>query len=1850
MNTMPKSVNSLVRIALGLTLLGWVAIVSLTTQTILAPQSAAAAAGRPSEAPPEVEIPASVAGPSLAAAPLAHLTSAQGRMLRVRSMSGSPGSELKVPVEYFAQGDERELRFSLRFDPALLDLGEVSLSLAGASLELDRSRAAEGLLGVAITLGAESRLASGLQHLLDLGFRADGTRQRAQSAIEFSDTPFRRAVIGTDAVELNVGYTSGVVAVAAAIEGDVAPRPNGSEDGALTIGDWIQAGRFVARLDEAEEGSEFQRADAAPRANSGDGQIRLADWVQVGRYAEGLDSPQPAAGPTGTTSIAEANAIVAASLAGDSSVSQARAVRALSATFTRGQDNTLVIEFDALGDENAVSFSLNYNPAHIAFVRAQLGSGVPTQGEPVLNINTAQLGSGRVGFAIALRGGRVFSAGTRQLLIVTFTVPTSGNQNTSIVSFVDDPIRNEVVNANADPVEATFSQATLSFTPTVNAVPVINSISPNFVIVGGPDFTLIVNGADFVNGASVRVDGADRATRFVNSGELQAFLLASDIDETGVLEITVANPPPGGGTSNTVNLSVNNPLPTVSDVTPKTFGVNQQGTTITVTGSQFVPGSVVRWNGQSRPTTFISNTQLTAAIPPTDFDDAGTAAITVFNGPPGGGVSNEFQVTVRPSSPLPRISMISPDRRVPGDIGFELTVIGTNFAEDAFVRVDGEARPTTFVSSIELKAQIPASDIAVARTLLISVTNPPPGGGNSNNLPLEVSGTPNPSPTLNSISPSSVVSGGGDFTLTLNGANFIEQTVALFNGVTRPTTFISSTELEMTIFASDIASAGTAQITVSTPPPGGGQSVARQLTITLGSPVISFLSPNSALAGGDGFMLTVIGTSFTEQSVVRWNGEARTTTFVDGTELRAQIPATDIAEPGTAQINVANGVDVSNTVNFFISEEENAVPRINSLSPSQAVVGGPGFTLIVNGTGFYGGSIVRWNGSPRPTTFVSVTEVQAQISASDIANVGTAAVTVFNGPPGGGTSNTVTFSINQQLIEPPVIATITPSTVNAGGPGFTLAVEGSNFVPGSVVQVNSENRPTTFISATQLTAQVSADDIAFGGAVTVNVFNPPPGGGTSNVVNLTILNPTPVITSLDPAVIGTPQLGSPNVSVTINGAGFVPGAVARVNGQNRQTAFVNPNRLSVVILNTDRTDPGTLEISVVNPSPGGGASNVVPLEVRLSSPLPRLTSITPESANAGAAGFTLVLTGTNFSPDAVVRFGNRDLPTEVLSSTTATASVSSTDLLLGGLVQVRVFNPPPGGGLSGAVLFAINSPAPQITSVTPGQLVGGSQPVIITVNGANFVGASVVRFNGVDKPTTFIGTTQLTAQIDPIDLVGITSAQVTVFTPEPGGGTSNAITVQVTPGQAPAPVITSLTPGSVIAGSAAITLQVDGSNFAPTSVIRVNGVARGTTFVNTTRLTTTLTAGDLATVTTLVITVFTPAPGGGTSNAVNFGVLSAPPPAPNLISLAPSTGSVGSPFVLTVNGGNFVQTSIVQVNGTPRVTTFISSTQLQAQITAADVTNAGTLTVTVFTPAPGGGTSNSLPLVIQAGPNPPPMISSLNPFVATAGGAGFQLTVIGSNFTGSSVVRWNGLNQPTTFVSSTQLRAQISAALIAAEGTAQVTVFTPAPGGGLSNTLIFLVDSANPPDCRTICFRSAQYFVRNINRVPNGLVHIGGVNANTPLPVDGNEALIKSTLQGGTSAPQQLNAQYVASQLSFIIAGSAATAGAMQGSPRCYGVSFTPVLLSNNAIITPNTTLGEIFAQIRSAFSENRTQDMPQLTAILLLLNGTDPFSTCNRAGAAAGDPPPSFNGESDLLAPSRLRRNARGRLEIIEQ
>jgi len=195
------------------------------------------------------------------------------------------------------------------------------------------------------------------------------------------------------------------------------------------------------------------------------------------------------------------------------------------------------------------------------------------------------------------------------------------------------------------------------------------------------------------------------------------------------------------------------------------------------------------------------------------------------------------------------------------------------------------------------------------------------------------------------------------------------------------------------------------------------------------SPTITAISPNTAIAGGAAFTLTINGMNFVAASTVNFGGSEAATTFVNSTQLTAAIPAASIAATGTPAVTVTNPAPggTSKAVNFTITSGNNPVPTIDGLYPSYSPPGEP-VQLTVAGQNLVANSVIRWNGIDQPTTTSAGpgNGLTAQISASDVAVAGTAAITVFNPGPGGGSSNTLTYTITTATTAPQSIA-LTPA-------------------------------------------------------------------------------------------------------------------------------------------------------------------------------------------------------------------------------------------------------------------------------------------------------------------------------------------------------------------------------------------------------------------------------------------------------------------------------------------------------------------------------------------------------------------------------------------------------------------------------------------------------------------------------------------------------------------------------------------------------------------------------------------------------------------------------------------------------
>ncbi len=252
------------------------------------------------------------------------------------------------------------------------------------------------------------------------------------------------------------------------------------------------------------------------------------------------------------------------------------------------------------------------------------------------------------------------------------------------------------------------------------------------------------------------------------------------------------------------------------------------------------------------------------------------------------------------------------------------------------------------------------------------------------------------------------------------------------------------------------------------------------------------------------------------------------------------------AVTGPITISKPNCSDVSTTAFTAV----NPTPSLTSITPNSATVGGAAFTLTVNGSNFVNGSVVYWRGSARTTTFVSNARLTATIPASDIAAAGTASVTVFSPAPGGGVSNSLTFTTN------PTGASVT--TVSAASfQGQALASEsivaafGSNLATGVGV-ASSLPLPTVLLGTTvRVRDSFGAERLAplfFVAPSQINFLMP---AGTANgAATVTIASGNGSIS------VGTVQIASvaPGLfSANANGRGVAAGVAVRVRADGSQS-------------------------------------------------------------------------------------------------------------------------------------------------------------------------------------------------------------------------------------------------------------------------------------------------------------------------------------------------------------------------------------------------------------------------------------------------------------------------------------------------------------------------------------------------------------------------------------------------------------------------------------------------------------------------------------------------------------------------
>ncbi len=482
------------------------------------------------------------------------------------------------------------------------------------------------------------------------------------------------------------------------------------------------------------------------------------------------------------------------------------------------------------------------------------------------------------------------------------------------------------------------------------------------------------------------------------------------------------------GYSNEVQVVIAAPAvssPTLVGVSPAS-GSTAGGTSVTLSGTDFRAGAVVRFGGTVAAVSSISSTTIVATTP---VRAAGTVSVSVTN--PDGGMASlatAFTFVAPPVAPpvsTPSITGVSPASG-PAAGGTDITITGTQFLPGAVVRLGGQLAAVQSQTSTVLVARTPAGPVG---TTSVSVTNSDGGG-----VTLASAFTYQAPPTLSGVNPATGPTAGGT-QVTLSGANFKAGLVVRF-GSTVAT--IDSVTPSAVVVRTPAHPAGAVAITVQNP--DGTSTQASQsfaYTAPPALPSISSFSPTSGTTAG-GTEVVITGTNFQNGVVVRFGSLSASVSSVTTTRLVVRTPA---QARGTVALSVlnpdGNGVQIDRAYTY-----RGKAPSVTTVSPSAGDASG-GTQVVLDGADFEEGVSVSVNDVPAAVLSVTPTRVVVRMPPHAPAKVGL----VVTNPDSQFTWVPAAFTYEDAG---PAITHVSPATGATAG-GTSVSIVGSGFVAGATV-------------------------------------------------------------------------------------------------------------------------------------------------------------------------------------------------------------------------------------------------------------------------------------------------------------------------------------------------------------------------------------------------------------------------------------------------------------------------------------------------------------------------------------------------------------------------------------------------------------------------------------------------------------------------------------------------------------------------------------------------------------------------------------------------------------------------------
>ena len=348
-----------------------------------------------------------------------------------------------------------------------------------------------------------------------------------------------------------------------------------------------------------------------------------------------------------------------------------------------------------------------------------------------------------------------------------------------------------------------------------------------------------------------------------------------------------------------------------------------------------------------------------------------------------------------------------------------------------------------------------------------------------------------------------------------------------------------------------------------------------------------------------------------------------------------------------------------------------------------------------------------------------------------------------------------------------------------------------------------------------------------------------------------------------------------------------------------------------------------------------------------ANPLPALFAATPASVTVGSTNRAIRLSGRDFIRTSRARVNGTDRTTAFVSDSVLTVTLTEADVATLSVLAITVFNGLPGGGASGTVTLAVANATPGITSLTPATLDGPLTSLdTITVAGVGFLPSTQVFFDTFAIPSTPVSSTVLKVLV-PSFIASAGTHAITASNPSTPRSAPATLTIRNR-----VPTLSNTVPDTITQGLSNQSITVAGANFIEGMVISVNGTARTTTVTGDSSATVLVLAADLATLGTLTFTATNRAPTAGPSAPLSVRVAARSPVVSGFQPAAITAGT--GPTALQVLGEGFVTGAVIEWNGTPLATTFVTQARVDAAVPATLTATAQPVTITVRNPNAAG--------------------------------------------------------------------------------------------------------------------------------------------------------------------------------------------------------------------------------------------------------------------------------------------------------